>query len=82
MKKLKRVPHFWTPVSTISTHDKPEGDNAKEEFLQNLQFKYLKLTEHDQQYIATLVDTKGCEILKGYGTSYLEAIDDLHSNLI
>ncbi|WP_157614247.1 hypothetical protein [Pseudotamlana agarivorans] len=45
--------------------------------LKNLRFEYIK-----NEYVVTLVDNLGFEILKGYGISITEAINDLHQNLI
>lgn len=45
--------------------------------LKNLKFEYIK-----NEYVVTLIDLQGFEILKGYGISVVEAINDLHQNLI
>jgi hypothetical protein len=46
------------------------------------QLKFLKVEKRKNEYIATLVDGTGYEILKGYGITSIEAINDLHSNLV
>ena len=45
-------------------------------------FKHLKFEWKNDQYVATLIDQNEYEIIKGYGGSVIEAINDLHSNLI
>ena len=45
--------------------------------LKNLRFEYIK-----NEYVVTLVDNLGFKILKGYGNSIVDAINDLHQNLI
>jgi hypothetical protein len=45
-------------------------------------FKYLKFEEVDTQFVAILIDKVGDEIVKGYGATKIEAINDLHSCLI
>lgn len=47
------------------------------EELQHIKFEFIK-----QEYVATIIDTDGFEILKGYGLSIIKAINDLHNNLI
>ncbi|MFK7772492.1 MAG: hypothetical protein AB8F94_10140 [Saprospiraceae bacterium] len=44
--------------------------------------KHLKFEKQDDEYIVSLVDVTGYEILKGYGDNFVEAINDLHSNLL
>ena len=46
------------------------------------ELQHLKIELIKQEYVATLIDTDGFEILKGYGLSIIKAINDLHSNLI
>ncbi|GHC60734.1 hypothetical protein [Ulvibacter litoralis] len=45
--------------------------------LKNLKFEYIK-----NEYVIALVDNQGFEILKEYGISIVDAINDLHQNLI
>ncbi|WP_026932615.1 hypothetical protein [Christiangramia echinicola] len=45
--------------------------------LQHIKWEYI-----EQEYVATLIDTDGFEILKGYGLSIIKAINDLHNNLM
>jgi hypothetical protein len=44
--------------------------------------KYIKLEFIKEQYEATIIDQKGFEIVKGYGTSPESAINDLIHGLI
>lgn len=45
-------------------------------------FEHVIFENNNKEYIVTLVDNQKYEILKGYGKSIVEAINDLHSNLI
>lgn len=44
--------------------------------------KYLKFEVINKTYVASLNDTNGYTIIKGYGDTVIEAINDLHHNLI
>lgn len=44
--------------------------------------KHLRFENLNNKHIAILVDQQEYEILKGYGNSKSEALNDLHSNLI
>ncbi|MEP5341250.1 MAG: hypothetical protein ABJL44_18400 [Algibacter sp.] len=44
--------------------------------------KYLKFEVVNNIYVASLNDTSGYTIIKGYGETIIEAINDLHHNLI
>lgn len=46
------------------------------------ELKYLKFQELNNRYMVSLIDEKGYNILYGYGTSKVEALNDLHNNLI
>ena len=50
----------------------------------NFQFELndLKFKLHNNRHMAILIDAKGYEILNGYGSSPVEALNDLHNNLI
>lgn len=52
------------------------------ENLDKINFKYLRFDEVDNQFIAILIDKVGDEVVKGYGITKIEAINDLHSCLI
>ena len=43
---------------------------------------HLKVEIINHEYIVTLIDSKGYGILKGYGNSSAEALNDMHNNLI
>ena len=47
-----------------------------------IKLKHIKIEFINQEYIATLTDLKGFEIIKGYGLSTIDAINDLHKKLI
>ncbi len=44
--------------------------------------KHLKFEMVNNVYTATLIDLEGEEVVKGYGNSVIEAINDLHSTLL
>ena len=44
--------------------------------------KHLKLKFSDNLYIVSLIDRKGYEIIRGFGSSITEAINDLHSSVL
>lgn len=44
--------------------------------------KNIKVTLENNQYTAVLVDGEGFDIIRGFGSTPTEAINDLHSNLI
>ncbi|WP_396590744.1 hypothetical protein [Allomuricauda sp. R78024] len=46
------------------------------------QLKFLKINQFGESYSASLVDNKEFEIIKGYGSTVVEAINDMHDNLI
>lgn len=46
------------------------------------EFKNLKFEFVNGEYIVSLIDKEGFEIIKGYGISIIEAINDLHHNLL
>ena len=46
------------------------------------ELNYLLFENKNNKCIVTLVDNQKYEILKGYGRNRIEAINDLHSNLI
>jgi len=43
---------------------------------------YLKWEYSNDEYIVSLIDLQGYIIIRGYGISIIEAINDLHSNLL
>lgn len=48
----------------------------------NNDLKHLQFQSQNEGYMVTLVDLQGSEILRGYGDSPSDALNDLHSNLI
>lgn len=48
----------------------------------SMKLKHLKFEYINNEYVATLIDSSGYEIIKGYGNEIIEAINDLHSNLL
>ena len=50
--------------------------------LLNANFKHLKFAKTNQEFVVILEDNENYEILKGYGKSIIDAINDLHQNLI
>lgn len=56
--------------------------NELAEYVDTDQLKHLKFEESNGKYTVSLVDSTGYEIVKGYGNSVIEAINDLHSCLV
>lgn len=61
------------------THEVYTSKNGR---LSKAEFKHLKFDNVNGVYKVTLVDSSGMDILCGYGTSAIEAINDMHHNLI
>lgn len=59
----------------------PESIESYKEIYLN-QLRHLKFKKIDEEYVAILIDSKGHEIIKGFGNSTIEAINDLHSALL
>ena len=53
----------------------------KDEFLIE-QLRHIKLEKISNEYVVTLVDSTDYEIIKGYGKTAIEALNDLHSALL
>lgn len=45
------------------------------------ELKHLKFEQYEGQHIVSLVDLTGFEIIRGYGATMVEAMNDLHSTL-
>lgn len=43
---------------------------------------HLKFEKINHEYVVTLIDQTGYEIIKGYGNEIIEAINDMYSNLL
>lgn len=46
------------------------------------EFENLKFELVNNEYIVSLIDKEGFEIIKGYGITIVKAINDLHHNLL
>jgi len=44
--------------------------------------KHIKFEHLDNLYSAALIDATGYEIVKGYGKTSLEAVNDMHARLL
>ncbi len=44
--------------------------------------KHVKIENFDDSYSAALTDKSGYEIVKGYGKTYIDAINDMHAKLL
>jgi len=47
-----------------------------------IEFEHLMLEVKNGEHIVTLVDAQGYKIISGYGNSAIEAINDMHHNLV
>lgn len=56
------------------------SENSIEALLNQLE--HLKFTELGDQVEVCLIDASGYEIIRGYGENFIDAINDLHSNLL
>ena len=54
----------------------------KKEYVNLTDFEHLMLEIEKREHIVTLIDAKGYKIIRGYGKSTIEAINDMHHNLI
>ncbi|WP_299684752.1 hypothetical protein [uncultured Dokdonia sp.] len=45
------------------------------------ELKHLKFEQYEDQHVVSLVDLTGFEIIRGYGATMVEAMNDLHSTL-
>jgi len=45
-------------------------------------FKHITFEKLEKEYVGTLVDLNGSKLVRGYGNTTIEAINDLHSNLL
>ena len=46
------------------------------------ELEHLKIEVLNSKYVVALIDMSGNEILKGYGVTIIEAINNLHSTLL
>jgi len=56
--------------------------HSKTALISTVEFEHLMFENQSDEHIVTLVDAEGYKILRGYGKSIGEAINDLHNNLI
>ncbi len=57
--------------------------DTEEEMVTSLkQLKHLKVDKQGNEYIVSLIDLTGYEIIRGFGTNAVDALNDMHSNLI
>ncbi len=56
--------------------------NELAEYVDTDQLKHLKFEVSNSEYTVSLLDSTGYEIVKGYGNTVIEAINDLHSCLV
>jgi len=54
----------------------------KLDYINIIELEHLILEIEKGEHIVTLVDAKGYKIIRGYGKSTVEAINDMHHNLI
>ncbi len=52
------------------------------EYIDIDQLKHVKIHYANNEYSVSLVDSAEYEIVKGYGTTIIEAINDLHAGLV
>jgi len=45
-------------------------------------FKHMTFEKLEKEHVVTLIDLNGNEVVRGYGNTTIEAINDLHSNLL
>lgn len=46
------------------------------------QLRHLRVDYNNREYIASLVDLTGFEVVRGYGKTVIEAINDLHAGFV
>ncbi|WP_299526637.1 hypothetical protein [uncultured Lutibacter sp.] len=44
--------------------------------------KHLKFELINKEHVVSLIDSDGYEIVRGYGNTAIEALNDMHSNLL
>ena len=52
------------------------------EYIDIDQLKHVKVEYKNSEYSVTLVDAAEYEIVKGYGNTVIEALNDLHAGLV
>ncbi len=56
--------------------------NEVVEYVDLSQLKHLKFEYNTNEYSVSLVDLDEYEIVKGYGNTVIEALNDLHAGLV
>jgi len=56
--------------------------NEIEDYIDVNQLKHIKVEYFKNEYSVSLVDSTGYEIVKGYGSTVIESINNLHSCLV
>lgn len=51
-------------------------------YINTNQLEHLKFELINHEHIVTLMDSSGYEIVRGFGNSVIDAINDLHGNLM
>ena len=58
-------------------------NQIEKEICENInQLKHLKFELINNEYVISLIDSTGYEIVRGYGNTIIEAINDLHNSLL
>ncbi len=69
-------------VSTLSLSLMQNKQIKKAIHINTNQLELLKFELIDYEHIVSFVDTNGFEIIRGFGDTIIEAINDLHKSLI
>lgn len=60
-----------------------KNETARDNIERNMdKLEHLKISVSNGEYEVSLIDTSNYEIVRGYGKTIIEAINDLHSNLV
>ena len=58
-------------------------NQIEKEICENInQLKHLKFELINNEFVVALIDSTGYEIVRGYGNTIIEAINDLHNSLL
>lgn len=53
-----------------------------EDTIQAEELSHIRVSETENGFVVALTDTEGFEIVRGFGETITDALNDLHSNLI
>ena len=56
--------------------------NEVAEYVDLSQLKHLKFEVYNGEYTVSLIDATEYEIVRGYGNTVIEALNDLHAGLV